>query len=100
MLIASYDFLQANVDALAAVPKAKARETLLYQMTHLRLGLDEVTNSRMTEQAAASKSGATAGTAALTATASGSADDVMAGLAAKQRLRGRDRHPALPIAVL
>jgi hypothetical protein len=72
----------------------------LYQLTHLRLSLDEVTNMRVAELAAGSKPGAVAGVAPQAAAPSGSADDVMAGLAAKQRLRGRGRHPALPIAVL
>jgi hypothetical protein len=55
---------------------------------------------RVAELAAGSKPSAGAGAAGQAAPPSGSADDVMAGLAAKQRLRGRDRHPALPIAVL
>lgn len=94
---------QANLEAPAAVPKSKPFDVFLYQLTHLRLCLDEVSSTHAAQVAAlgagAAQSNGAAGLAGPDSGA-GSSEDIVASLAAKQRLRGRDRHPSVPIAVL
>ncbi|KAG2493497.1 hypothetical protein HYH03_008313 [Edaphochlamys debaryana] len=76
---------EANSVALSCVPPSASASTLLYQLLHLRLALDEFAASY-------SASGAVPNAAA-----AASADDLMGLLASKQRLRGRDRRVALPV---
>lgn len=78
--------VQANIEALSFVPPHRQNDTLLYQVTHLRLCLDEI-SSQLSSDAALG----------VNAKASGAGIDGMsAALAARQRLRGRARQPAPP----
>lgn len=83
------------MDALAAVPAAHRLDTLLYQLTHLRIAFDEVTGQYLNEVQAA-----TLTAAASKGGAQPSAEDAAAVLLGRQRLRGRDRHPVPPVAPL
>lgn len=81
---------EANDGGLRAVPDDLHHQTLLYQLLHLRLALDEFAAMHYAAAAAAATAGADAG-------APPPQQDLAALLIAKQKLRGRDRHLALPV---
>ncbi|KAG1669247.1 hypothetical protein FOA52_003284 [Chlamydomonas sp. UWO 241] len=66
---------EANVCAVSATPASVLHETLMYQLLHARLALDEYAAELAAEQVDSSEA------------------DVAGALAARQRLRGRDRRP-------
>lgn len=75
--------VQANVTALATTPRSARHEVLLYQLLHARLALDDLAAELDGEAADAKEV------------------DAGAVLAARQRLRGRDRRPGVAcVAVL
>lgn len=75
--------------ALGAVPPSAPLDTLLHQLTHLRLCLDAVTAQHAAEAAA----GAPAGGGG----ASGGGDAWAGALAGRLQLQGRARQPAPPL---
>ena len=72
---------QVNVSALRMVPAQQELDTLAHQLLHLRLGLDALEQQVQIDGAGEA----------------GPPTNLMALLAAKQRLRGRDRHVAIAL---